>query len=115
MKNRLAKVGAMVMTVAVLATSTVPVLASEEIPAFSDGTIQQDNDATERGLFSKKYRVTENDVNVRSGPGKGYSILGTVNKGTILSVSSITTTGWAKVKFGSNTGYIYGEFLERVE
>ena len=34
MKNRLAKVGAMVMTVAVLATSTVPVLASEEIPAF---------------------------------------------------------------------------------
>lgn len=41
MKNRLAKVGAMVMTVAVLATSTVPVLASEEIPAFSDGTIQQ--------------------------------------------------------------------------
>lgn len=41
MKNRLAKVGAMVMTVAVLATSTVPVLASEEISAFSDGTIQQ--------------------------------------------------------------------------
>lgn len=42
MKNRLAKVGAMIMTVAVLATSTVPVLASEEIPAFSDGT----NDST---------------------------------------------------------------------
>lgn len=59
MKNRLAKVGAMVMTVAVLATSTVPVLASEEIPAFSDGTIQQDNDATERGLFSKNIGLLE--------------------------------------------------------
>ena len=55
MKNRLAKVGAMVMTVAVLATSTVPVLASEEIPAFSDGpfnriTMQQNGDCFQKNI-----------------------------------------------------------------
>ncbi|XIH10767.1 hypothetical protein C1N87_30570 (plasmid) [Priestia aryabhattai] len=61
---------------------------------------------------SKEYRtVTGASVlNVRSGPGTGYSIVTTLNKGTEVEVLS-STNGWYNIMAGGKKGYVYGEYL----
>lgn len=46
-------------------------------------------------------------VNIRSGPGTNYRILGSVKYGTKLEISG-TSGSWYKVKYGKGTGYIAG-------
>jgi uncharacterized protein YgiM (DUF1202 family) len=49
-------------------------------------------------------------VNVRSGPGTSYSILGTAAKGSTWTV--IAKTGdWYKIDYEGETGYIRGDYL----
>lgn len=51
-------------------------------------------------------------VNVRSGPGTGYKILSTVNKGD--PVSTLGTVGnWTIIKWNSGTAYIFTKYLTR--
>lgn len=49
-------------------------------------------------------------VNFRKGPGTGYGVICTINKGQ--KVTYISNTGeWSKVKYNSKTGYIYSIYL----
>jgi uncharacterized protein YgiM (DUF1202 family) len=57
--------------------------------------------------------VTTTPLNVRSGAGTGYGILGTLKSGDTLVVKAKVTaaTGtWYKVVCGSTTGYIDSRF-----
>lgn len=65
------------------------------------------------GILSTKYRVTATELNVRSGPGTGYSSIGTLKKGAIIKVKSISN-GWAKFTFAGQTAYVSADYLERV-
>ena len=49
-------------------------------------------------------------VRMRSGPGTGYSILGTYNNGTALTVIG-TEDGWTKVTIGGVNGYIRSDYV----
>ena len=49
--------------------------------------------------------VKGSDVRMRSGPGTNYSILGTYQNGTPLTVTG-TESGWSKVTIGGVSGYI---------
>ena len=49
-------------------------------------------------------------VRMRSGPGTGYSILGTYNKGTALTING-TESGWTKVTIGGVNGYIRSDYV----
>ena len=59
------------------------------------------------------YRVTASiGLNVRSGPGTGYSKLGTLAYGATVSVSSIAD-GWAAIQYSGQTAYVSATYLEQ--
>ncbi|MBP8819718.1 MAG: N-acetylmuramoyl-L-alanine amidase [Syntrophomonadaceae bacterium] len=67
--------------------------------------------------LQKEYslKVTANGVNLRSGPGTSYNVVGSVNNGDILTL--VDTNGdWYQVKTaGGLTAYINGSFVQKME
>jgi uncharacterized protein YgiM (DUF1202 family) len=63
-------------------------------------------------LNNTSYRactVTVSQLNVRSGAGTGYGIIGTLKSGdTVVMTAKVTSSSgtWYKIKFGTYTGYI---------
>ncbi len=56
------------------------------------------------------YVAATANVNVRSGPGTGYSIIGSLYKGTI--VPRLGTSGsWTKISYNGGTGYVSSQYL----
>ena len=55
--------------------------------------------------------VKESAVNVRSGPGLGYSRYGTLPKGRKVYITD-RKSGWCRVSTGNGFGWILGELLE---
>ena len=122
MRKHLLKTGLMAMTAAISISSSIPVFASGETEIFGDGievqfgsgVSENDSDNSEvMGILSTKYRGTATELNVRSGPGTGYSSIGTLKKGAIIKVKSISN-GWAKFTFAGQTAYVSADYLERV-
>ena len=122
MRKHLLKTGLMAMTAAISISSSIPVFASGETEIFGygievqfgSGVSENDSDNSEvMGILSTKYRVTATELNVRSGPGTGYSSIGTLKKGAIIKVKSISN-GWAKFTFAGQTAYVSADYLERV-
>ena len=54
--------------------------------------------------------VTATTLNVRSGAGTNYSIIGSLSKGTKVEVIS-TKNGWSKIKYNGSTGYVSSQYL----
>ncbi len=50
-------------------------------------------------------------VNVRSGPGSGYAVIGTAPKGAAYSVTG-QSGSWYKILYNAKTGYIYSNYLK---
>ncbi len=50
-------------------------------------------------------------VNIRSGPGTGYRILGTLYRGQSLTKLAAASNGWIKVRFHGHTAYVSGKYL----
>ncbi|MCC3866849.1 SH3 domain-containing protein [Terrisporobacter mayombei] len=61
---------------------------------------------------SKTVQVTASRVNIRSGAGTKYSIVGTVSKGTKLKYISRCSNGWYKVEYKGKTRYITDEYTK---
>ena len=55
--------------------------------------------------------VATDAVNVRSGPGTSYKVIGVLALGKTISGSS-TGNGWVKVAFQGTTGYVWGDYLK---
>ena len=58
----------------------------------------------------KQYKVTTDVLNVRSGPGTNYDKIGSVKNGQIIELYSVTS-GWAKIKYGTTTGYVSADYI----
>lgn len=52
-------------------------------------------------------------ANIRSGPGTGYDILGTVDVGVTLTMTGVTGTNWYQVSYNGQTGYIAGNLVTK--
>jgi len=55
--------------------------------------------------------VTDGPLNVRSGPGSGNSVVGTLNKGDTVVILS-TVDGWHQITSGSISGYISADYVD---
>jgi SpoIID/LytB domain protein len=56
--------------------------------------------------------VCQESLNVRSGPGTGYSILGTFPKGARTEVMTVFyTTDWHMINYGGTTAYIHKDYV----
>ena len=54
--------------------------------------------------------VTATTLNVRSGAGTSYSVLGSLSKGTKVEVIS-TKNGWSKINYNGSIGYVSSQYL----
>lgn len=54
--------------------------------------------------------VTATTLNVRSGAGTSYLVLGSLSKGTKVEVIS-TTNGWSKINYNGSIGYVSSQYL----
>ena len=60
-------------------------------------------------VFTVKY-VTASSLNVRSGAGTNYSVLGSLIKGSKVEVIS-ESNGWSKIKYNGSVGYVSSKYL----
>ena len=60
------------------------------------------------------YTVTASSLNMRSGPGTGYSVVTQIPNGTSVTVTA-TNGSWAAVTYGSFTGYCSMNYLTPAE
>lgn len=58
---------------------------------------------------SKTVYISASSLNVRSGAGTSYSVIGNLKKGNSASVVA-STNGWYKIKYGSGYGYISSKY-----
>mgnify|MGYP000559346254 CR=1 FL=1 len=64
-------------------------------------------------LHTTKYVVTSAQATLRTGPGNNYSSAGTVKKGNIILVVSISNN-WAKFKLRNNWVYISASSIKKL-
>lgn len=58
---------------------------------------------------SKTVYISASSLNVRSGAGTSYNVIGNLKKGNSASVVA-STNGWYKIKYGSGYGYISSKY-----
>ena len=58
--------------------------------------------------------VNGKNVNVRSGPGTEYPVLGIVPGGQAVNVCGITDNGWFQVVYGTQIGYMIGNLMQQI-
>lgn len=58
------------------------------------------------------YTVTADTLNVRSGSSTKYKVIGSVKKGTKLTVQKKESNGWYKIDFKGKTGYVSGTYVK---
>lgn len=83
--------------------------------ALSPTQSSEDNlaDSSGRSLHTTKYVVTSAQATLRTGPGNNYSSAGTVKKGNIILVVSISNN-WAKFKLRNNWVYISASSIKKL-
>ncbi len=59
----------------------------------------------------REYTVTASRLNIRSGPGTQYAILGTLSRGTVFACPS-STEGWLQLDLGGIAGYISMQYVK---
>lgn len=59
------------------------------------------------------YEVTTK-LNVRAGAGSNYKLLGTLKKGTKITVSSQTKNGWYKFNYKGKEAYVSGKYVKKI-
>lgn len=60
--------------------------------------------------YAAETKVTTANLNLRTGPGTGYSIILTMPKGSSVTVLS-TSNSWSKLTYNGTTGYAYSPYL----
>lgn len=55
-------------------------------------------------------QVTGDIVNLRSGPGTEYSIVGKAKQGDILIASDMSENGWYRIRFNNSEAWIIGQY-----
>ena len=137
MRKSIMKMGTMALIGTMLLTPASNVFAADEVQevaVFDDGseTTETDNAVnTEdnfanadfengntgietQGIITTDYIVTASSLNVRSGRGKDYPIIGSLSKGQTVKVyNNSLDDNWVKIKFSDSTGYVSASFIKK--
>ena len=79
-----------------------------------DSAQQPDSDPGDNLLITdvnKQMKVTSTGLNIRSKASTNGNVLGTVKKGTVLTVTGLCANGWVRVEYQGNIGYASGDYL----
>ena len=97
---------------AMAAEDTAPSQKTAIVESVETYNSASNEEVTIDAIGYTKYICNGDNVNVRSGPGTSYSSIGKLSKGTVVRVRSINN-GWAKIKFGTQIGYVYSKYLTK--
>lgn len=137
MRKSIMKMGTMALIGTMLLTPASNVFAADEVQevaVFDDGSeitetdnavntednfanadFENGNTGIEtQGIITTDYIVTASSLNVRSGRGKGYPIIGSLSKGQTVKVyNNSLDDNWVKIKFNGSTGYVSASFIKK--
>ena len=57
------------------------------------------------------YVVSTKTLNIRTGPGKNYSVIGTLSQGDSVNVINKTNSEWWEINIDNEVGYVYSSML----
>ena len=77
------------------------------------GSLYSNEGNITKGLLYKKYKVIKT-VNIRSGPGTSYDVVGTIEQNKIVYVRSISN-GWAKIKYLDKVVYLPSDCIQKIK
>lgn len=82
---------------------------------FANADFENGNTGIEtQGIITTDYIVTASSLNVRSGRGKDYPIIGSLSKGQTVKVyNNSLDDNWVKIKFSGSTGYVSASFIKK--
>ena len=63
------------------------------------------------GNIQKTGKVTASILNVRSGAGTSYEVIGSLKNGSTVTIVE-TKNGWHKIKYGNSYGYVSGNYVK---
>ena len=105
--NKNKKVISKAMAMGIFTTSMVPIVSlNENVKA------EQVTSSNKENKTNKVVEVSCNALNIRKGPSKDYSIIGTVSKGTQLKYISTCSNGWYKIEYKGSTRYISNNYSD---
>lgn len=59
--------------------------------------------------------IATGNVNLRTGPGVGYSQITTIPRGATVNILGCGASGWCDVVFGHNRGWASGRYLQHMQ
>ena len=59
--------------------------------------------------------VNATSLNVRSGAGTNYNILGKLTNNTQVTIAAKCSNGWLKIKFNNGYGYVSGDYIDNIK
>jgi uncharacterized protein YraI len=51
-------------------------------------------------------------VNIRSGPGKSYPVLGILHAGDYVEPTGVEKNGWTQISYNGANAYVYSTYLQ---
>ncbi|GAB3915936.1 hypothetical protein GCM10027613_13360 [Microlunatus endophyticus] len=63
-------------------------------------------------LMTAEAATATTGVNIRSGPGTSYAIVGGLMRGQSISAVGKPQDGWVKVRFDGGTAYVSAQYLD---
>ena len=89
---------------------TLPENSVEETPSLPESSVEESPPPTPIPEAQSYVRCTADSVNIRSGAGTSFSVLGSAEKGTVYAV--IEKTGsWYKTYYRGKIAYLYASYF----
>lgn len=96
-----------------LYTTVLQIGQELRVPGVSSSSAKpsESNDSNEK--YSGNLKVTDNWLNVRSGAGTSYRVIGQVNSGDQFEFVA-KNKEWYKIKYNSDFGWVHGNYVEEI-
>ncbi|MCR5251266.1 MAG: SH3 domain-containing protein [Lachnospiraceae bacterium] len=97
-------------------------VAMEVPPVVSDRVTEEEATPTEAAPEEEEVPeepvivvVNTDTVNIRSGAGTSFDVLGVASKGDEYKLIETMESGWSKIEYRGSEGYIFNEYIDQKE
>lgn len=85
-----------------------------DIKNYGKSSNTSSNSVTETSV-NQEGLVNATSLNVRSGPGTNYNILGKLKNNTKVTIAAKCSNSWLKIKYGTGYGYVSGDYIDNIK
>lgn len=92
-------------------TVTVTVVVEKEVIKEVEVPVQKDYTTVYNDSYYGYVSTQKDPLNIRSGAGESYKVLGSIPKGTYIYVKTTSTSGWYYTTYGGVSGYVSASYV----